>query len=106
MGLPILDYNVGDSKTLRFQLRESDKVTPVNIAGLTFIFFARDKAGDSAYTISPVTATITDAAEGRFEFDVVMPADQTDSLYWITREDGDLDTFPPSKGTQILVREK
>lgn len=106
MALRILDYNVGDSKTLRYRLLQSDKVTPVNISGLTFIFFARDKAGAAAYTISPVTATITDAAEGRFEFDVVMPATDTDSLYWITREDGDLDTFPPSKGTQIQVRDK
>lgn len=106
MGLPILDYNVGDSKTLRFQLREADKITPVNIAGLVFTFYARAQAGDVAYTISPVTATITDAANGRFEFDVVMPADKTDSLYWITREDGDLDTFPPSLGTPIFVRDK
>jgi hypothetical protein len=106
MALPVLKYNVGDSKTLRFQLREADKITPVNIAGLTFTFYARDKAGDAAYTISPVTATITDAANGRFEFDVLMPATATNSLYWITREDGDIDTFEPAEGTEIRILDK
>lgn len=106
MSLPVLKFNVDDSKTLRFQLREADKITPVDISGLTFKFFARDKAGDTAYTISPVTATIPTGTDGRFEFDVFMPSTESNSLYWITRENGDVDTFPPAEGTQIQIMEK
>ena len=106
MGLPKLKYNVDDSKTLKFQLRAADKVTPVNITGLTFKFFAREKAGDAAYTIDPVTATIPTGTDGRFEFDVLMPSDATNSLYWITRENGDLDTFAPAEGTEIQILDK
>lgn len=109
MGLPILKFNVDDTKTLRFQLREADKVTPVDITDLIFRFFARDEAGDTAYTISPVTATITNAANGQFEFqDIAMPSDPTNSLYWVEREDGlgNVDTFKPAEGTDILILDK
>ena len=107
MALPVLKFNVDDNKTLQFQLRESDKITPVDITGLTFSFFARDKAGDAAYTISPVAGTITNAANGQFEFDVTMPSDPTNSLYWITRTDGaNVDTFKPAEGTVIQILDK
>lgn len=107
MNLPVLKFNVDDTKTLRFQLREADKTTPVDIAGLLFKFFARDKAGDVAYTISPVTGTITDAANGRFEFEVAMPSDPSNSVYWITREaGGEVDTFSPAEGTEIRIMAK
>lgn len=107
MSLPVLKFNVDDTKTLKFQLREADKITPVDITGLVFKFFARDKAGDTAYTISPVTGTITDAANGRFEFEVAMPSDPSNSLYWVTRESGgETDTFKPAEGTEIRILEK
>ncbi len=107
MSLPVLKFNVDDTKTLRFQLRAADKVTPVDITGLVFKFFARDKAGDAAYTINPVTATITDAENGQFEFDVAMPSTPSNSLYWITREAGaEVDTFQPAEGTEIRILEK
>ena len=107
MALPVLKFNIDDTKTLRFRLFEADKVTPVNITGLTFKFFARNKAGDAAYTIDPVTGTITDAAEGRFEFDVLMPSTKSGSVYWITREAaGEVDTFGPAEGTEIRILEK
>jgi hypothetical protein len=107
MSLPILKFNVDDIKTLKFQLREADKTTPVDITGLTFTFYARDEAGSPIYTIDPVTATITDAANGRFEFDVTMPSTGFDGFYWIERTDGgETDTFQPAEGTQIQVLEK
>ena len=108
MSLPVLKFNVDDTKTLRFQLREADEITPVNISGLTFTFFARDKAGDSTYKISPVTGTITDAANGQFEFDVIMPSDPFNGKYWITRDDGlgNVDTFIPAEGTEIRIKDK
>lgn len=108
MALERLEFNVEDNKTLKFQLREGDRVTPVDITGLTFRFYAKDEPGDAAYTIDPVTATITDAANGRFEFDVTMPATAFDGFYWIEREDGggNVDTFKPAKGMQIQVLEK
>ncbi len=108
MALPVLKFNVDDTKTLKFQLREADKVTPVDITGLVFTFFARDKAGDAVYTIDPVTGTITDAANGQFEFDVAMPSTASpSSLYWITREaGGETDTFQPAEGTEIRILEK
>ena len=107
MILPVFKFNVDDTKTLRFQLREADKITPVNITGLIFKFFARDKAGDSVYTISPVTGTITDAANGRYEFDVAMPSGPSNSSYWVTREaGGEVDTFEPAEGTEIRILEK
>ena len=107
MSLPVLKFNVDDTKTLRFQLREADKITPVDITGLVFKFFARDKAGDVAYTISPVTGTITDAANGQFEFEVAMPSTASNSVYWITREaGGEVDTFQPAEGTEIRILEK
>jgi hypothetical protein len=109
MSLPVLDFNVDDTKTLKYQLREADKETPVDITGLTFRFYAKDEPGDTTYTISPVTAALTDPTNGRFEFqDVDMPSEAFDGFYWIEREDGagNVDTFPPSKGTQIIVRVK
>lgn len=108
MALEVLKFNIDDQKTLRFQLREGDKITPVDITGLTFTFFAREKAGDVAYTIDPVVASNTDEPNGRFEFDVTMPAASTDSLYWIEQEDGvgNVDTFKPAEGTQILILDK
>jgi hypothetical protein len=108
MSLPVLKFNINDVKTLKFQLREADGVTPVDITGLTFTFFARDEAGDAAYTIDPVAATNTDDLNGRFEFDVTMPSTSSDSLYWIEREDigGNVDTFTPAEGTQIQILEK
>lgn len=108
MALPALKYNVNDQKTIKCQLREADKITPVDIAGLTFTFFAREKAGDAEYTIDPVEADNTDEPNGRFEFDVAMPAAFTDSLYWIERDDGagSVDTFKPAEGTQILILDK
>lgn len=108
MSLPVLKFNVDDLKTLKFQLREADGVTPVDIAGLTFTFYARDEAGNTEYTIAPVVATNTDETNGRFEFDVTMPSTPSDSLYWIEREDGggNVDTFAPAEGTQIQILEK
>ena len=107
MSLPVLKFNVDDTKTLKFQLRAADKVTPVDITGLVFTFFARDKAGDAAYTISPVTGTITNATNGQFEFDVAMPSTPSNSVYWITREaGGETDTFQPAEGTEIRILEK
>lgn len=108
MALRVLKFNVDDTKTIKCRLLEADKVTPVDITGQIFKFFARDKAGDSAYTISPVTGTHTDDADGQFEFDVVMPSDPTNSLYWITRDDGigNIDTFKPAEGTEIRILEK
>jgi len=107
MSLPVLKFNVDDTKTLRFQLREADKITPVDITGLVFKFFARDKAGDAAYTIDPVTGTITDAANGQFEFEVAMPSTASNSVYWVTRESGgEVDTFQPAEGTEIRILEK
>ena len=108
MSLPVLKFNVDDSKTLKYQLREADKITPVDITALTFSFFARAEAGAAAYTIGPVAGTITDAANGRFKFAVDMPADATNSLYWITREDGggNVDTFGPAEGTEIRILDK
>lgn len=108
MSLPVLKFNVDDSKTLKYQLREADKITPVDITGLIFRWFARDKAGDATYTIAPVVATITDATNGQFEFDITMPSDPSNSLYWIEREDGggDVDTFGPAEGTEIRILEK
>jgi len=107
MSLPVFKFNVDDTKTLKFQLREADKITPVDITGLVFKFFARDKAGDAAYTISPVTGTITNATNGQFEFEVAMPSTRSDSVYWITREaGGEVDTFKPAEGTEIRILEK
>lgn len=108
MALQILKFNVDDQKTIKCQLRKADKITPQPIDGLTFTFFAREKAGDSAYTISPVVATNTDEPNGRFEFDVTMPSEFTDSLYWIEQDDGagGVDTFKPAEGTQILILAK
>lgn len=108
MALPVLKFNVGDNKTLKFQLREALGVTPVDITGLVFTFFARDEAGDPDYTIAPVVATITDAVNGRFEFNIDMPVDPSDSFYWVERDDGagSIDTFRPAKGTQIQILAK
>lgn len=107
MALPVFKFNVDDTKTLRFQLREADKITPVDITGLVFKFFARDKAGDVAYTISPVTGTNTDNVNGQFEFEVAMPSTRSNSVYWITREaGGEVDTFQPAEGTEIRILEK
>lgn len=107
MALPVFKFNVDDTKTLRFQLREADKITPVDITGLVFTFFARDKAGDAAYTISPVTGTNTDNVNGQFEFEVAMPSTRSNSVYWITREaGGEVDTFKPAEGTEIRILEK
>jgi hypothetical protein len=106
--LPVLKFNVDDEKTLKFQLREADRTTPVDITGLTLRFFARVNAGDPDYIISPVVATLTDPVNGRFEFDVTMPSTPDDGLYWIEREGGvgNIDTFPPAKGTEIRILEK
>lgn len=109
MALKKLKYNVDDVKTLKFRWMQADKVTPVNLTGLTITFFARDKAGDAAYTIDPVTATIPTPTDGRFQFDdVTMPATATNSLYWIEREDGggDVDTAAPAEGTEIQILDK
>ena len=106
MALPILKFNTGDKKTLNFRWMQADKVTPVDLTGLTITFYARAKAGDVAYTIDPVTATIPTPTDGRFSFDVTMPADPTASLYWIVREDGggNEDTASPAEGTRIEVK--
>jgi len=108
MSLPILKFNVNDTKTLKFRLFEADGVTPVDITGLTIRFYAKDEPGDAAYTIDPVEATIPTGTDGRFEFEIVMPATSSDSLYWIEREDAgaNIDTFAPAEGTQIQVLEK
>lgn len=107
MALPRLEFNVDDNKTLKFRWMQSDKVTPVDISGFTITFFARAKAGASAYTIDPVTATIPLGTDGRFEFDVDMPSSKTNSLYWIERTDGaNVDTSPPAEGTQIQILAK
>jgi len=108
MGLPNLQFNVGDRKTIKCQLREADGIAPKNIAGLIFRIYAKDEPGDATYAIDPVEATITDEANGRFEFDVTMPATAFDGFYWIEREDGggNVDTFKPAQGTQILVLDK
>jgi hypothetical protein len=109
MALQRLEFNVDDVKTLRFQLREADKVTPVDITGLTFRFYAKAEPGDAAYTISPVTATIPLGTDGRFQFDdVTMPSTPSDSKYWIEREDGGgkVDTFKPAEGTDIAIKLK
>jgi hypothetical protein len=108
MGLPALKFNVNDQKTLQFQLREADGVTPVDITGLTFTLYARDEAGDTDYTIDPVEATNTDEPNGRFKFDITFPSTASDSLYWIERDDGagNVDTFQPAEGTQIQIMNK
>lgn len=108
MALQVLKFNVDDSKTLNFRWMQADKVTPVDLTGLTIRFYAREKAGDAAYTISPVTADIPTPADGRFSFDVDMPATPTNSLYWIEREDGsgNVDTAEPAEGTEIFILEK
>jgi len=108
MTLSALMFNVGDVKTLKFQLREADKATPVDITGLVFTFYAKDEPGDAAYKIDPVVGNITDAANGRFEFDVTMPATPFDGFYWIEREDdgGNTDTITPASGTEIRVLAK
>ena len=108
MSLPILKFNVGDDKTLKVRWMQADKITPVDLTGLTMKFFARDKAGDAAYTIDPVTATVADPTDGRFEFAITMPSDPTNSLYWITRQAGvgNPDTAKPAAGTQIQVLAK
>ena len=108
MALPILEFNVDDQKTLNFRWMQADKVTPVDLTGLTITFFARAKAGNVAYTIDPVTATIPTPTDGRFSFDVTMPATKTNSLYWIEREDGggNVDTARPAEGTQINILDK
>lgn len=108
MSLKKLKYNVDDVKTLKFRWMQADKVTPVDLTGLTIRFFAREKAGDTAYTISPVTATVATPTDGRFEFDVTMPATATNSLYWIEREDGggNVDTAAPAEGTEIEIHDK
>lgn len=108
MALPILKFNVGDDKVIKCRWLQADGVTPVNLTGLTMKFFAREKAGDAAYTIDPVTATVADPTDGRFEFAVTMPTDPTNSVYWITREAGvgNPDTAKPAEGTQILILAK
>jgi hypothetical protein len=108
MALPKLKFNVGDSKTLKFRWMQADKVNPVDLTGLTIRFYAREKAGDAAYTISPVTATIPTPTDGRFEIDVTMPASSTNSVYWIEREDGggNVDTASPAEGTEIQILPK
>jgi len=108
MALPKLEFNINDKKTLKCQLREADGITPKDITGLIFRFYAKDEPGDASYTIDPVEATITDEANGRFEFVLTMPADPFDGFYWIEREDGggNIDTFKPARGTQIQVLSK
>jgi hypothetical protein len=108
MALPVLKYNSGDTKTIPFQVRKKDKITPENITGLIFRFFAKDEPGDATYLIDPVTATITDAENGEGEFqDVLMPTvtENKRGLYWIEREDGvgKIDTFQPAEGTEIRI---
>jgi hypothetical protein len=108
MALPVLEFNVGDSKVLRFRWLQADGVAPVDLTGLTIKFFAREKAGDTGYTINPVEANVPDPTDGRFTFDVTMPTDPTNSVYWITREDGlgKVDTAQPAKGTEIAILAK
>lgn len=109
MALPILKFNVGDDKVIKCRWLQSDGVSPVDLTGLTIKFYAKDEPGDVAYTIDPVTATILDPpTDGRFEFAVTMPAEATNSFYWITREDGggNPDTAPPAEGTPIHVLPK
>ena len=108
MSLPVLKFNVDDRKTIKFQLREADKVTPVDITDLIIRFFARENPGDTEYIIDPVVADHTDDALGKFEFDVLMPADPDKGAYWIEREDGlgNVDTFNPAEGTEIRILAK
>ena len=108
MALPILKFNVDDVKVLRFRQLEADGTTPVDITGFVYTWFAREKAGDTAFTLGPETATITNATNGQFTFEVTMPSTKTNSLYWVERVDGDLkpDTSPPAEGTEIRVLEK
>ena len=108
MALPILKFNTGDDKVIKFRWMQADGVTPVDLTGLTMKFFAREKPGDAAYTIDPVTATVADPTDGRFEFAVTMPTDPTNSVYWITREAGvgNPDTASPAEGTKISILAK
>lgn len=109
MALPILKFNVGDDKVIRGRWLQADGVSPVDLTGLTVKFYAKDEPGDVAYTIDPVVATILDPpTDGRFEIPVTMPADPTNSFYWITRDDGagSVDTAKPAEGTPIHVLPK
>ena len=108
MSLPVLKFNVDDRKTIKFQLREADKVTPVDITGLIFRFFARENPGDVDYIIAPVVADHTDDLNGKFEFDVLMPSAADTGVYWVEREDGlgNVDTFNPAEGTEIRILSK
>lgn len=110
MALPVLKFNVGDTKTLRFRLLKSkEDPTPVDLTGLTFRFFARQAPGDPEYKIDPIDATIPDPLDGRFIFEGVdMPADAFIGLYWIEREDGaaNVDTLQPAEGTEIRILDK
>lgn len=78
----------GDTVTKRYQLQKDGVAQP--ITGMTFKFAVKAKYTDTTYLINPITATIDDAANGKFSF-VIGPPD-TDTVmtgvFEITMTDG------------------
>lgn len=105
----LLDINkpqtltVGVTTRLEYQWKDSDG-DPVNIAGLTFAFKAVENTGDSPAAIPDVAGTISDAANGRWYFDI-LPTSTFKGKYEIWSVDGASKITPLSRagGAKIEV---
>lgn len=85
--LPALKFNTNDTVTLRYQYRDALSA-PVDITGLSFKWAAKVLPGDLTYQIGPIDGVITDAANGFFEFTVILPPDGFEGIYEVEQEDG------------------
>lgn len=79
MSFEKLVFVTGDTVTLQYQLT-SDSF-PVDITGNTFKFAAKLKPSDAAFIIDPVAGVIDDAADGKFSFEIAVPATDNDGVY-------------------------
>lgn len=80
-----LVFETDETVTLRYQITEDGSAK--DIAGMSFIFAAKQGHADTGYMIAPTAGTIDDAAEGRFSMTFTMPSGPFSGVYSIVMED-------------------
>lgn len=100
-----LNLVTGDTVSLQYQIISGDTGLPVDITGNTFKFAGKNKPSDTAFIIDPVIGVIDDAVNGKFSFEISVPATANEGVYEVEMQDsgGKALTLTPGGGVRLTI---